>query len=397
MTISTRLPWATDDNFAAGGDAWSGDPNKVEPSAARTEEGWPPNVEPAASHFNYLVNKIGLLIDANANMAIRNWFPMEVAGTPLAGLARAGVYVPANEGFAFIDNYGEVSASFWDFSATELYGNKGALFEVAEDAAGDCGWNAAAATSVDMAVVPGSTQRIAVSNAGDVADQIGQLDDLGGTWAATGTAGTNVWLKCAANADYVIIGGVGGVIGYTPSSMAYGWNVSTPFSDAITALEGNGLSGADALFLASSTVGAETGWSVTGQTWQVNALVGCSILDFCYSPATGWWMWVDALGRVRRSATGKSFGDQIYLPYRTEVGTLTAANMSANDDQGIVIAGYNSATGKTFLWASVDDGATFEAISFNNSIGAGWALAYGGNRFIVHGAGNVFGTLIGAY
>lgn len=48
--------WATDANYPAGGDAWSGQPTKVEPSAGEKADGFVPDTFPPAEWFNSLFN-----------------------------------------------------------------------------------------------------------------------------------------------------------------------------------------------------------------------------------------------------------------------------------------------------------------------------------------------------
>ncbi len=55
---STSPEWATDANFAADGDTWSGDPTKADPGVGRRAEGFEPDVAPA-EWINWILNLIG--------------------------------------------------------------------------------------------------------------------------------------------------------------------------------------------------------------------------------------------------------------------------------------------------------------------------------------------------
>ena len=50
--------WATNATFVSPGDPWDGDPNKIEPSTGRKEEGWEPTQEPPSGFFNFWQNEI---------------------------------------------------------------------------------------------------------------------------------------------------------------------------------------------------------------------------------------------------------------------------------------------------------------------------------------------------
>lgn len=64
MSAPSDLPdWATDPNFPAGTDPWSGQPNKVMPSGGRIAEGFDPLERPPAEWFNWILNNHGAWID----------------------------------------------------------------------------------------------------------------------------------------------------------------------------------------------------------------------------------------------------------------------------------------------------------------------------------------------
>jgi hypothetical protein len=57
--MTQTFEWATDANHPAGGDPWSGQPNKTAPTTTRREQGWPPEAQPTAGNLNYVLNEIG--------------------------------------------------------------------------------------------------------------------------------------------------------------------------------------------------------------------------------------------------------------------------------------------------------------------------------------------------
>lgn len=64
MARPTDAPdWATDVNFPAGGDPWSGQPNKVTPSAGEVQVGFEPKQRPPAEFHNYIWNNHGQWIN----------------------------------------------------------------------------------------------------------------------------------------------------------------------------------------------------------------------------------------------------------------------------------------------------------------------------------------------
>lgn len=59
---STTLEWATDANYPAGSDAWSGTPTGVEPSSGEKGTGFVPAERPPAQFFNWFMHLAGLWV-----------------------------------------------------------------------------------------------------------------------------------------------------------------------------------------------------------------------------------------------------------------------------------------------------------------------------------------------
>lgn len=62
--------FATDANYVAPTKPWDGQPTKVEPSAGQLAQGYQPDDQPAAQHYNWLLNQQYKLADAIYNPAL---------------------------------------------------------------------------------------------------------------------------------------------------------------------------------------------------------------------------------------------------------------------------------------------------------------------------------------
>lgn len=65
--------WATNLNYPAGSDPWSGDLLKLDPGAGLRAAGWEPEDRPGAQHQNHQFNKLGEYIDYLDAIAAQNW------------------------------------------------------------------------------------------------------------------------------------------------------------------------------------------------------------------------------------------------------------------------------------------------------------------------------------
>jgi len=85
------IKWATDILHAAGGDPWSGMPNKVEASAGKVVTGRLPKEEPPAEETNWWRWLCATLVSAACSLQILNWTRADVTFTnpnyrPIEGL-----------------------------------------------------------------------------------------------------------------------------------------------------------------------------------------------------------------------------------------------------------------------------------------------------------------------
>jgi hypothetical protein len=73
MSRPASLPiWATDTDYSAGSDAWSGQPNKVDP-AGQVAQGSVPSTKLPAEWFNFLQNLNGQWLQYFADIQVQNW------------------------------------------------------------------------------------------------------------------------------------------------------------------------------------------------------------------------------------------------------------------------------------------------------------------------------------
>jgi hypothetical protein len=88
MTTRPKNPplWATDTNFPAGGDSWSGTPTKVAPTGGMIQTGHVPEQGPSAQIENYFRNELGQWLTFFQDMQVLNW-PMH---TVIGGIVANG-------------------------------------------------------------------------------------------------------------------------------------------------------------------------------------------------------------------------------------------------------------------------------------------------------------------
>jgi hypothetical protein len=76
MTLPARsLSWATDANYPAGSDPWSGQPTKVALTSGEMAAGFVPDTQVPAEKLNDLLNAMASYVDGVADTAALNWTP----------------------------------------------------------------------------------------------------------------------------------------------------------------------------------------------------------------------------------------------------------------------------------------------------------------------------------
>jgi len=80
MTKPKIQTWATNTNHAAGGNPWSGQPCKVEPSAGKRSTGFMPTERPPAEQFNWLLHQFSLWERWTAALQLETWAAADFSG-----------------------------------------------------------------------------------------------------------------------------------------------------------------------------------------------------------------------------------------------------------------------------------------------------------------------------
>jgi hypothetical protein len=226
MTVKpTRFIWADDDLYAAGGDPWSGQPNKVVPSAGRRAQGYIPEIKPAAANINYILNEIGLQIDRlQSMMMLRNWKQGVLIEPAFTENVMHGRYLSDVDAFMFIDRDCKVVVSrhHYVFSPS-WWGNKGEILVQESDIAIDIGSWVAGTGRADIAEISVlSPNRLAVCNA--AIDQVAVTGTFGGPWnlLVSGLSGTYSWERVEIGTNFpTVFGVISGGTGAGAGAIAY--------------------------------------------------------------------------------------------------------------------------------------------------------------------------------
>jgi hypothetical protein len=113
MTQPNEFEWALNDNHAAGGDPWSGQPNKVAPPSGDIQTGWIPEELPPAEYANYHTNLLGSWTKWLRGIQVRNWLDADYAlvspgtdWTPDGAYGRV-LHVAGTRHFSAADKFGD--------------------------------------------------------------------------------------------------------------------------------------------------------------------------------------------------------------------------------------------------------------------------------------------------
>lgn len=405
----TRFVWADDDVYGAGGDPWSGQPNKVVPAAGRRSEGYVPELRPAAAHWNYLLNEVGLIIDdMHAKIIMRNWKAVATS-TPSFFNEHAvhGRYLPSTKAFMFINSEAKIIVSqHYHAIGSPWWGGKGEYFEPESNPGSELSWTTIGAGSADVAEYNFITNiRLAVGNL--AVDQVGMSAGLGIPWVSlvTGLTGTYKWNRVEMGTNWptvfgVIAGGNGvgaGAIAYAQSSA---WVETAYTTGDIVALKSNKNSSAHLMVCCSDA--GELGTSIDGITWAFQTISPAeSIEDFAYSSMSGRWIGINKLGNLWFSDdAGVTWAR--YAGWLSNFGDITSLHVTiaANDKYCWVVTSIGTeseaASGEHMQWVSFDDGDSWERVTRNDTEYVG-SVASGGGRFVAYGKDDGVATLIGDF
>ena len=399
MTEPLKFPWATDATYAAGGDIWSGQPNKVEPLAGRIEEGYPPNEAPPASEHNWIFSQLSKWIDRLATMSLvftQARFASVAAGS--WGVPMSMGYCDADRSFWGIDQDGLTVFSYNQGIAVTTAGGEGTAWNDEDTVgggspggggAGPGGTWVVTGTLVDIDGSPfyaaPNVKWLAVSNS--AATQIsGSI--VRGTWVAEApaSAGKN-WGACVCDrTGEWIIGSHDGIIENAPGlavpgALAFVARFNSPSATAILRLgaarSASNPSDVDVISIQETGAGNvligyssdngdnwaswDSGWVETPYDIAVNeetgrwvivsdgvALPGEGEIHYSDSPQTDVWT------TVTTPFTGGDFG---------AIG-VTHARLACFRGMWICLAS-NQGGAKNGIWVSLDDAETWAPV-FND-------------------------------
>ena len=397
MTEPLKFPWATDATYAAGGDIWSGQPNKVEPLAGRIEEGYVPDEAPPASEHNWIFSQLSKWVDRLATMSLgfiqANWAAVTGGNW---GVPMSMGYCDADKAFWAIDEDGLTIFSFDRGDGANVAGGEGTAWNdespIGTGSPGAGGGGAAWVAAGTLVDIDGSpfyaapwTKWLACSNSG-VGQICGSLTR--GTWAQeTPATGGKNWGACVCDrTGEWIIGAHDGIIENAPGlavpgALVFVARFASPSATAILRLgaarSASNPSNVDVISIQETGAGNvligyssdngdnwaswDSGWVETPYDIAVNeetgrwvivsdgvALPGEGEIHYSDSPQTDVWT------TVTTPFTGGDFG---------AIG-VTHARLACFRGMWICLAS-NQGGGKNGIWVSLDDAETWAPV-FND-------------------------------
>ena len=418
MSKPKRLDWATNATHAAGGDLWSSQPNKVEPTAGKIATGRIPEERPPAEETNWWRNAAAAWLRWASGVQPRNWHPADWSyihtGLPPGVwpllttsimLPGAVCYDAGNRAFSAINLDGATIGTYdsgrWFNPAVTGYvpGGQGLAWasEYTYKLINDPGvvWALGApATYVDIAS-DGAGTRIAVADDGTNSDLIARSVNYaawaaqapataGRDWSAVDHDGSGLWA----------IGADNGQIDTSPTGATGTWTARA--SGLVTQIRPrcfrHSRDSANPYWIAmTATTRAR---SADGITWNAGAHgLPATPHELCYDALRQRWYVILGNGAVYYSANnGAGWG---------LLATLTAPAGAprywiACDGQGGLVAGCSEYTATTSyrLWASTDSGVTWAQVDLPGADGLDVAagLAYG-ERFVAVGSASAWYTI----
>ena len=386
MTEPLKFPWATDATYGAGADAWSGQPNKVEPLAGRIEEGYVPDEAPPASEHNYIFNLLSKWIDRLATMSLgfipANWAIVTGGNW---GVPMSMGYCDADQAFWAIDEDGLTIFSIDRGDGTAVVGGEGTTWNdentIGTGSPGNGGGGAAWAAGGTLVDIDGSpfyaapwTKWLACSNSG-VQHICGSLTR--GTWAQeTPATGGKNWGACVCDrTGEWIIGSHDGIIENAPGlavpgALAFVARFASPSATAILRLGAarsasnpsnvdvmsiQAAAGPDPLLGYSSDNGDN--WATWVSGW------GTTPFDVAVNEDTGRWLIIDDAGVIHYSDSPQT---DVWTTVATPLDNFVAigathARLACFRNMWICIAddAAGAASTQCGQWFSIDDGETW--------------------------------------
>lgn len=396
------LSWATDDVFTAPGEAWDGQPNKIEPAASKKAEGIDVDEQPDACEWNWWRNAVARFCAFVEGLQLANWFYLEhdtftswiMGGQPLNSQPYDICHDPSADLFTAIDHRAVTLISTdpgaFTSAAADHPGGQGELW--AEESTTPFGLTlGVAAGSVEIAAYGG--QRIVVSD-GFTAQHVAESSSVG-TWNDRTTDNGVAW-HCIDHdgSGLWAIGGGGGKLDTSSSGTSWTDRASGA-SDTIRLMRHNRLSGSLGRWLALTDTKACR--SSDGLTWVAsNHSLSGTPLRLDYDEATDTWLAILDNGALARSedngATWTETADPFGLAasatlYKYEVGL-------ASDRQSGWVATFERYAGAhptvtsitSRRWVSKDGGVLWARAYSPDMTGCQrGGVCWGGDRFITCG------------
>lgn len=399
MRNPTRAPWATMEDHPMDGDPWEGLATKVVPAAGRIAEGFEPDSESPAGHMNYLLHRLGLLVDELETAPLLAWREANTAALVTFTLADvlAGCvqwHDTSRKRLTFLDADGETMVDKDPGYSVDTPGGNGVLWrDEADTPNNSLTWVAAAtraaiATRYEQAANP---ERLAVSDSAAAQVAWSSAYDAWSNTPPTGISGV-AWSACEYGDGTWVIGGAGGAIRTSTDVPGSGFTTRTSgLSGVVIRIRSNRKTGAAHRFMALDDTGAVAVSSDGGLTWTAYAPgLTSTIEDLTWDAAADRWMGIQYDGNRAWSeddgATWTESGSpglEGFIPSANNFFHLDA------DDQGHILLVVFNVASWSFFNVSPDSGETWRSAYYENQFNFGRVALMGPGRGVAVGAAGV--------
>lgn len=390
--------WATNALHAAGADPWSGQPNKVAPSAGKIATGRVPEERPPAEETNMWRWMMATILTACSSARAVNYSDGDTTGIPTAGIAVGSLlqhveYDPATGFWGFVTDGAGANV------CEEIYSRGGIVWQ--NDA--PIGWGGVNLLAAGYGINPVTGLRSASFQAADqLFYTLAGYPGLWAQWNGVGATGNtySVHDTDAAGSLWVVYNATGATLDRQVSPIAGGPPVACAtqpgFAGAVitlkhsrhAALEVDQYDAGNPLWLAITATEVST--SVDGDNWLGAVPHGIPTPGYTveYSAHSRRWHAVN----VGAGALRHYYSDDDGANWNA--GTVIDATLGvvqarlASDRFGaLVCVAIDAVTAEARVYATVDDGVTWREVAMPASIagnGGDTPLAgFGGGRFMV--------------
>lgn len=316
-TVKVPLP-ATDENYPAGGDAWSSQPIKVDPGVSTLAAGKTPNKKLPAIWQNFIEHAFGQYLDYLADIQLLNWLPAVAPGAAMRDACfdngtLAWVAVGDDSGSATSARYSTDGGQNWT--------------------------NISPGTGFDLRWVASKDKDVATTHTSDflIAGDPGSnavYQRRSGSWTSTtlpaGTDHSTDGVYDPVSKRWIVVGENGGVnneIFYSQQYTSDGvlpltWTAVTPtstYGGPAVAVATDGAGNTVVMGPGNSSSAAESYVSSDGTTWNhyTNSIVDPVAL--AWDAARDQWVCVTLTGGVYTSADGASWSSAAALTLSASV------------------------------------------------------------------------------